>query len=182
MHDPDGGLLERMVAGDASALAEAYDAHSSAVFAVAYRMLPDWHVAEDVVHDVFLSLWERPAGYDPRRGRLRPWLCAAARCQVIDRIRRTEVEIRRLPAMAADFSPVADITEAIDRDVIAKVVRRSIDELPESRRAAVLLAYYGGLSYREVAVQLGIAEGTAKSRMRTALRQLANLLDAESLT
>ena len=181
MPDPDGKLRERMVAGDASALAEAYDAHSSAVFGVVYRMLPDWHVAEDVVHDVFLSLWERPADYDPRRGRLRPWLCAVARCRVIDRIRRTEAELRRLPTIAADVSPVADITEAIDRDIMAKVVRRSVDELPESRRAAVLLAYYGGLSYREVAVRLGIAEGTAKSRMRTALRQLANLLDAEGL-
>jgi RNA polymerase sigma factor (sigma-70 family) len=181
MDDPDENLRKRLTCGDASALAEAYDAHGPAVYGVAYRVLADPHIAEDVAHDVFLSLWESPGDYNPRRGRLRPWLCALARSRAIDRVRQAEAERRRLPVMAPNLSDTEDVAAAIERDALVKAVRNAIDDLPESQRAGIHLAYYRGLSYRQVAARLGIAEGTAKSRMRAALRQLADRLDAEDL-
>lgn len=182
MDDPDAMLRERLTCGDASALAEAYDAHGAAVYGVAYRVLCDRHIAEDVAHDVFLSLWESPDDYTPRRWRLRPWLCALARSRAIDRVRQAAVERRGLSVMAFDILDDEDVAAAIERDAVAKAVRHAIDNLPESQREAIHLAYYGGLSYRQVAARLGIAEGTTKSRMRAALRQLADRLDAEDLT
>jgi RNA polymerase sigma-70 factor (ECF subfamily) len=180
--DRDAELRQRMIAGDALALGEAYDDHAGAVFGVAWRMLGDRPSAEDIVQDVFLRLWQRPEGYDPARGRLRAWLCAAARHRAIDQLRRAETYDRCLRLLAAGLlARVPDPADPAIRDVMAEAVRVAVGALPEPQRIAVMLAYYGGLSYREVAVALGIAEGTAKSRLRLGLRTLAASLSDQGL-
>jgi len=176
----DVELRERLAAGDEGALAEVYDLHAGAVYGVAWRMLGDRAGAEDIVQDVFLRLWERPHGYDPTRGRLRAWLCAAARYRAIDQLRRTDAQSRSLRLLASGLLTAhSDPAEPALKDLMVKAVRLAVGALPEPQRAAVLLAYYGGLSYRQVAVTLGIAEGTAKSRLRLGLRLLATRLRDE---
>jgi len=180
--DRDTELRQRMVAGDAGALGEAYDDHAGAVFGVAWRMLGDRPSAEDIVQEVFLRLWQCPESYDPARGRLRAWLCAAARHRAIDQLRRAETYHRCLRLVAAGLlARVPDPAEPAVRDAVAEAVRVAVGDLPEPHRTAVMLAYYGGLSYRQVAVTLGIAEGTAKSRLRLGLRALAASLSDQGL-
>ncbi|HEU4424396.1 MAG TPA: sigma-70 family RNA polymerase sigma factor [Pilimelia sp.] len=178
-HDAD--LCRRLAAGDPTALADAYDCHAAAVYGMACHTLRDPAAAEDVVQEVFLHLWEHPDDYDWRRGRLRAWLCSMARYRAIDRIRRAEVQGRYLPKLAYAGGDVPDAADATIQDMVAKAVRGAVDDLPEPHRTAVVLAYYRGMSYRQVGVALGIAEGTAKSRLRMALRRLYARLAADGL-
>jgi RNA polymerase sigma factor (sigma-70 family) len=180
---PDDALWRRILAGDPQGLAEAYDAHAAAVHRVAYRLLGDPSGAQDVVQDVFLLLWERPDRFDPERGRLRQWLCAAARNRVIDMLRRAETGSRRVRLLADGLGrPDNDPADAAVRDASSQAVRAAVESLPEVYRVPLLLAYYGGLSYREVAATLGLAEGTAKSRLRWAMHRLAERLAEQGLT
>jgi len=177
----DADLCRRLAAGDPTALADAYDCHAGAVYGVACHTLRDPAAAEDVVQEVFLHLWEHPASFDGRRGRLRAWLCAMARYRAIDRVRRAEVQGRYLPKLAEIAPCSPDAADVTIQDMVTKAVRGAVDELPEPHRTALVLAYYRGLSYRQVGMALGIAEGTAKSRLRMALRRLSARLTAEGL-
>jgi RNA polymerase sigma-70 factor (ECF subfamily) len=174
MHaDRDTDLHRRLLAGDECALAEAYDAYAPSVYGVARWMLDDAADAEDILQDVFVRLWQRPEEYQPARGPLRAWLCAVARHRAIDHLRRATTANRCLRRIVDTAAFTADAADSVIDDEVGKAVRAAVCALPESHRTVVLLAYYGGLSYRQVASTLGIPEGTAKSRLRAALRLLA---------
>jgi RNA polymerase sigma-70 factor (ECF subfamily) len=181
--DPaDAALHRRLLAGDADALADAYDAHASAVLGVAFRMLRDQAAAQDVAQDVFVDLWARPERYDPARGRLRHWLCTTARHRVIDLLRRADVGARCVRLLANDPPWLDDDpAETAVRSAARKAVREAVESLPETYRVPLILAYYGGLTYREVARTLGLPEGTTKSRLRWAMQRLAERLAADGL-
>jgi RNA polymerase sigma-70 factor (ECF subfamily) len=177
----DAELSERLVARDPAALAEAYRRHGATVYRVASRVLSSGPCAEDVVQDVFLRLWERPADFQPARGSMLAWLCALAQNKAIDQVRHARMRERHWPMLAPLPTTAPDAAELVLRRVVTEAVRDAVGSLPEPRRAAVLLAYYQGLSYRQVAVVLGVAEGTAKSRLRLALRAIAEHLTADGI-
>ena len=167
----------RLLARDESALGEVYDQYSSFVYGIAFRVIGDARAAEDVVQDVFLKLWESPDGFDPARGSLRTWLGTLAHRRAVDHVRREEAK-RRTALRDAARSPVApDVEEMAMALVTAERVRAALATLPEEQREAIQLAYFGGRTYREVAEQLGIPEGTAKSRLRLGLRRIAGALE-----
>jgi RNA polymerase sigma-70 factor (ECF subfamily) len=174
-------LRERLVAGDDLALAEAYDEHAGLVYSVALRIAGDPSIAEDITQDTFLWLWERPEGFDPDRGRMRTWLCLFAHRRAVDWVRKREVHERRLALLVADQDePALPATEAV-RDAVVDVVRAAVRDLPARQRVPMVLAFYEGLTYREVAAELRIPEGTAKYRLRTGLQHLADRLSAEGI-
>ncbi len=176
----DRRLAARLVAGDDSALAVVYDQYAALVFGIAARLLGDAAAAGDVCQDVFVSLWQRPDRYDPDRGSLRTWLATVARRRAVDLMRqRGRRSAREERAAAADPATPPDIEEAAAALVDGERVRRALTELPPEQRRAIELAYFDGLTYRQVAVHLGIAEGTAKSRLRLGLARLARLLATE---
>jgi RNA polymerase sigma-70 factor (ECF subfamily) len=177
----DVRLRERLVAGDDDALAEAYDRWSTLVHSLAMRITADHAAAEDVTQDVFVHLWQHPDRYDPHRGALRGWLCLLARSRAIDCLRHRRAQDRRHTAAAAIAPPQAEVDDGILWQTEAKVIREAVVALPDRQREAVLLAYYRGRSYREVARDLGIPEGTAKWRLRAALSRLADRLAAEEI-
>jgi RNA polymerase sigma-70 factor (ECF subfamily) len=180
--ETDVRLHERILAGDDDALAEAYDRWSPLVHTLAVRITDDHGAAEEVTQDVFVQLWERPQTYDPTRGALRSWLCMLARSRALDWMRRRRARIRYHASAAALLDgPADDVDEAVAWETAAKAVREAVRALPEPQREAVLLAYYHGRTYREVARELEIPEGTAKSRLRVALATLANRLTAEGI-
>jgi RNA polymerase sigma factor (sigma-70 family) len=180
--ETDVRLHERILAGDDDALAEAYDRWSPLVHTLAVRITDDHGAAEEVTQDVFVQLWERPQTYDPARGALRSWLCMLARSRALDWMRRRRARIRYHASAAALMDgPADDVDEAVAWETAAKAVREAVRALPEPQREAVLLAYYHGRTYREVARELEIPEGTAKSRLRVALATLANRLTAEGI-
>jgi RNA polymerase sigma-70 factor (ECF subfamily) len=173
-------LHQRLVAGDERALAMAYDQYSAVVYGIAKRVTNDTSFAADVTQEVFVQLWERPDRFDPERGSLRTFLAVLARRRAVDLIRRREAATRREEKVGAQ-SPVSppNVEEAAAAMVVGEKVRHAVATLPADQREAVELAYYRGLSYREVAVELGIPEGTAKSRLRLALGRLATALRGE---
>jgi RNA polymerase sigma-70 factor, ECF subfamily len=173
----------RLVAGDERALGEVFDLLGTVVYRVALRVLGDAAAAQDVAQDVFVELWCHPARYDPAAGSLRTYLAVLARHRSVDLVRG---ELRRIARQERHhrLSPGQPQTVPGDEVVAAEaasLVRAAVGRLPENQRQVVELAYFGGLSYREVALAAGIPEGTAKSRLRLALAKLETVLDRQLL-
>jgi RNA polymerase sigma-70 factor (ECF subfamily) len=155
------------------ALAEAYRRHAGAVFALASRVLANRTLAEEVVQEVFLRLWHHADRFDPERGSLRSWLLAQTHGRAVDLLRsetarrgREEREQRVRAEAGYDLEhEVADL-------VVADQVRAALEQLPREERRAIELAYFKGLTYREVAAALDQPEGTVKSRIRAGLKRL----------
>jgi RNA polymerase sigma-70 factor (ECF subfamily) len=176
-------LVRRIAAGDETALARIYDQFSATVFGVARKVLADAAAADDVVQEVFVTLWERPHLFDGTRGTLAAWLGMLAHRRAVDRVRREESSRRRSHLVAAQPPlPPPDVDEAVTNLWTSERVRDAVNDLPDEQRACVHLAYFEGKTYVEVAAILGIPEGTAKSRMRLALRKLADSLTAEGIS
>jgi RNA polymerase sigma-70 factor (ECF subfamily) len=164
---------------DEDAFAEAYRRHAGAVFGLARRLLWERALAEEMVQEIFLRLWEQPERFDQTRGSLRSFLLMDAHARCVDRIRadsrRREREERTARAEVASEYDI-DL-EAYDLGV-AEEVREVLSALSEAERRAIELAYFGGHTYREVARILDQPEGTIKSRIRTGLTRLrAQLVD-----
>ena len=180
--DGDTILVTRLIAGDEEALGEIVDALGSYVLAVAHRVLNDRTAAEDVTQDVLVALWQRPDRFDPQRGSLRSWLGMQAHRRAIDLLRQ---ELRRSgrEQRSVRLSVVPDQTskDEMEAALVRSAVHDAVLGLPDEQRQVVELAYYRGLSYREVACELKIPEGTAKSRLRLALGKLEAVLDRQLL-
>jgi RNA polymerase sigma-70 factor, ECF subfamily len=169
----DVGLVIAIARYNGDAFAEAYRRHAGAVFGLAQRLLWERALAEEMVQEIFLRLWEHPERFDQARGSLRSFLLMDAHARCVDRIRsdsrRKEREERSARAeMVADYD--LDL-EAHDLE-IAEQVREALGTLSDAERKAIELAYFGGHTYREVARILEQPEGTIKSRIRTGLTRL----------
>lgn len=155
------------------ALAEAYRRHAGASFALARRLLADPQLAEEVLQEVFLRLWHRPDRFDPERGSLRSYLLAQTHGRAVDLLRS---ETSRRKREERDARETADSGPDIEREVIdltvAERMKNIVASLPTDERQAIELAYFGGHTYRQVAVLLDAPEGTVKSRIRSGLRRM----------
>jgi RNA polymerase sigma-70 factor (ECF subfamily) len=159
------------------ALAEAYRRHAGAVFALSRRLLIDPGMAEEIVQEVFLRLWNQPEKFDPERGSLRAFLLAQTHGRSVD-VLRSETSRRRREER--DARQTAESGYDIEREVMdlstADQVNEVMAALPLDERRAIELAYFGGHTYRQVAVMLDQPEGTVKSRIRSGLRRMRDQL------
>jgi RNA polymerase sigma-70 factor, ECF subfamily len=162
--------------GRASTFEAIYAEYADEVHRAAFSILRDATLTEDVVQEVFERFW-RGSGHDERRGPLGPYLKLLARSRALDLWRRTRSGERarhrleeQADALAATQNPEAALARAAERRLARAAVRR----LPEEQRQAIGLAYWGGLSTRELAAVEGIPLGTAKSRVRLGLRKLSS--------
>jgi RNA polymerase sigma-70 factor (ECF subfamily) len=126
-------------------------------------------------------VWERPEAFDPERGRLRTFLGTLAHRRAVDWVRREEARRRRAAREAALVVRVPDVEEMVSALATAERVRAEVERLPVEQAEAIRLAYFGGKTYRQVAVELGIPEGTAKSRLRLGLRRMAAALEGNGV-
>jgi RNA polymerase sigma-70 factor, ECF subfamily len=160
------------------ALAEAYRRHAGAVYGLARRVLNDTATAEEVVQEVFLRLWNSPDKFDPARGSLRAYLLAQAHGRSVDLLRSDSSRRRREEREVRETAEAGyDIEHEVWDLAVADRVKEAVTALPEEERRAIELAYFGGHTYREVAVLLNAPEGTVKSRIRAGLRRMRTELD-----
>jgi RNA polymerase sigma-70 factor, ECF subfamily len=160
------------------ALAEAYRRHAGAVYGLARRVLNDTATAEEVVQEVFLRLWNSPDKFDPARGSLRSYLLAQAHGRSVDLLRSDSSRRRREEREVRETAEAGyDIEHEVWDLAVADRVKEAVTGLPEEERRAIELAYFGGHTYREVAVLLNAPEGTVKSRIRAGLRRMRTELD-----
>ncbi|MCY1136780.1 sigma-70 family RNA polymerase sigma factor [Actinoplanes sp. Pm04-4] len=176
----DVRLRDGLVAGSEDSLAEVYDTYSPIVYGMALHMTRDRGAAEDITQEVFVDLWQRPERFDPHRAPLGGWLSMIARRRGIDWVRRRRTQENALLA-GAYGEPDHHVEDAALVSVTYTHVRRAVAALPAPHRQAVLLAYYDGLTYREVARTLNIPESTAKWRLRNALHRIGERLTAEGI-
>ncbi len=162
-------LLRRLAAGDTEALGEFYDLYAGLVNGLALRILRDASDAEDVVQEVFVQAWRQASRFDALRGTPEAWLCTMARTRALDRLRR-RVSRRE------DREEAAPAPTATPKSAEAIAVRKALDGLTEDQRRALELAYYEGLTQTEIAARLGEPLGTVKTRIRTAMIRLREVL------
>jgi RNA polymerase sigma-70 factor (ECF subfamily) len=178
----DSILLQRAAAGDSNALVALHKRYANLVYSMAWRVLQDAGLAEEVTQDVFMKLWRHKQRYDPARGRFSTWLLSVTRNAAIDRLRR---EGRRWPAPELEPSGpdepgslenlLATDHESWER---GQHLRLLLEHLPADQRQAVELAYFGGLTHSELAAYLGLPLGTVKGRLRLGLERLRSLWSA----
>ncbi len=197
----DASLVLELAAGSEAALVMLYDRHGNAIFAAAYRLTSDRGVAEEVVQETFLTLWNRAELFDPRAGSLSAWLHTIGRNRAVDRLRAAG---RRptLVALSSSVSTGESETQVLERVVAAGTVmagatqppgpeeaavaadvrdaiRTAVAAMPEVERTVILLAYQEELSQSEIADRLAWPIGTVKTRTRRALLRLREALGAE---
>lgn len=155
------------------ALAEAYRRHAGSVFSLAKRLLVDASLAEEVVQEVFLRIWNQPEKFDPGRGTLRSYLLAQCHGRSVDSLRS---EVSRRNREERDARRTAEGGYDLEHEVVdlavAEQVKAALEQLPSDEREPIALAYFGGHTYREVADLLAQPEGTVKSRIRSGLKRL----------
>ncbi len=178
---PDATLVQQLLQKDVSAFEQLYDRHSRAVYSLVLRILQQAGTAEEVVQDVFLQLWRNARQYDESRGPFVPWLLTLARNRALDtlrlkseRQRRREDQTEALPSIAA--SP--DYVKQLDAKRRGDKVRALMASLNPQQKKAIEMAYFEGLSHREIAAALREPLGTVKSWIRNGLLRLKEELQA----
>jgi RNA polymerase sigma-70 factor, ECF subfamily len=174
--DDEHAVLGRIANGDKNAFALVYDRYVASVYGICYRVLKNQAQAEDVTQSVFLTLWARPTAF--AGGNFVAWLSRVSRNAALDVLRSAAIR-KREPEMPADIAAQSDIEDEVFRRVDAAAIGQALQALPSNQREAIEQAYFGGLSYSEVAQRLGTPLGTVKSRIRTGLRSLWQALQRQ---
>lgn len=139
---------------------------------MARRVVADIGLAEEVAQDVFVALWRRPGAFDSTRGSLKTFLATLARNKAVDLVRREETARRTKDSLLAEFPTSINSHEFADEVGSRWELGDALARLPHVQREVITLAYFGGRTYREVAAELDIPEGTTKTRMRDGLARL----------
>jgi len=172
----DADLLVRIADRDREAFDVLYHRYVRSMFGLALRRLRDRQRAEDAVQETFAAVWRSAASYRPERGPAAPWLYAIARNAIVDRFRTQVDTTGEVPEIVSGDPGPADAAET---SFVSWRVHRALETLPPREREVVELAYWSGLSQSEVAEYLHIPLGTVKTRTRSALARLADVLDGE---
>jgi RNA polymerase sigma-70 factor (ECF subfamily) len=181
----DEALIARLAAGDTAALSLLYDRYSGAVFSLAARIVGDRQVAEDLLQEVFVRVWQRAGTYQGARGKPLTWVLGIAHNLAIDEVRRRRrrpleaddrdeegqlIAFQSLPSVDSDPSDLAG--ERLRREQIVA----ALAQLPQAQRILIELAYFEGYTQSQLAARLGEPLGTIKTRMRLAAQKLRELL------
>lgn len=176
----DGDLVGAVRNGELEALGEVFRRHAAAVAGTVRRTVGAYYV-DDVVQEVFLSLWRSPERFRPERGSLAGYLVCLTHGRAIDALRSDTAWQRRNVDHGAPPAQAADVEAEVLGRLSEAHMQKALRALPAAERVAIELAFFGGNSYREVAMRLGQPEGTVKSRIRSGLRRLESTLELAAL-
>ena len=183
--EDDHSLAERLKRREPSVMGDLYDRYGKLVFSLIYRVVRDIGVAEDLVQETFLRVWNRAQGFDAERGALGPWLLAVARNRAIDYVRSAGGRMSR-GALELDAAEHPSVFVNFEAEVLsqdrARRVRGALGRLNENQRLVIELAYFEGLSQSEMAERMGQPLGTVKTWVRTALKKLRDDLAEKAVT
>jgi RNA polymerase sigma-70 factor, ECF subfamily len=172
----EGILLQRVAAGDSDALLALHKRYANLVYSVAWRVLHDVGLAEEVTQDVFMKLWQRSQRYDAARGRFAAWLLSVTRFAAIDRLRQEGRRPLLVEPPEREADDMAWLEQLLPSDHASwergQHLRLLLEQLPAEQRQAVDLAFFGGLTHSELAEHLGLPLGTVKGRLRLGLEKL----------
>lgn len=174
----DRELMQRVARGDEEALALLYDRHAATVYGLALRLTGSKQESEEVVQDVFLRVWQHAARFDDRLGSLGSWLTAVTRNSAIDRLRKKNRRLTTI-SLSAHMAPIGYEETGVERRLLLDDIQQSLSGLPPTLRQVLELAYFEGLTHREIAEFLLIPMGTVKSRLRQAVERLRDLVMRE---
>lgn len=183
----DEELVSAVAAGDESALGQLYDRYASAIFGLTLRIAGQREVAEELTQEAFLRVWRKASSFQATRGAFAPWLFGIAHNLAIDEIRRGKA--RPQPVYDSEerpiFATISDESTSVEDAAWLSeqrgLIQQALDELPGEQREVLTLAYYGGLTQREIAERLGSPLGTVKTRARLGLMKLRELLGGSAL-
>jgi RNA polymerase sigma-70 factor, ECF subfamily len=181
----DDILLRAIAGGQSAALGTLYDRYSRLVFSLAYHIVNDEGVAEEVTQEVFLQVWNKAGSYQIGLGKVSTWLTSVARHRAIDSLRRRNVRPEGNLAQWDDSDDPAEpqwvdplnVEAQVDLTMQSRVVRQAIAQLPGEQQKALALAYFQGLSHQEIAEKTGEPLGTIKTRIRLAMQKLRQVLE-----
>ena len=173
----DAALIARIVERDERAVEALYARYSGPLYSLAYQVTGAERFAQDVVQEVFIALWRDAGRFDPAKGAVAPWLFSLARHKAIDLVRREANVRKRTADVDLEFEEASD---DVDHETWVRIrqerVRAAIAELTPAQRESLELAFFQGLTHVEVSERLGIPLGTAKTRIRSALLRLRDIL------
>ena len=180
---PDSDLIQRISRRDPDGLASAYDRYGPVAFALFMRITRDRSVAEDLLQELFMRVWNRARDFDPNKGALGVWIISIARNMAIDHIRSAQARFSNRLRPIENIDPHAipgrlgDPESMLDR---ARAVKTALSNLNKNERTVLELAYFEGCSQTEIAERLKEPLGTVKTWMRTALGRLRSAMRAEA--
>jgi RNA polymerase sigma-70 factor (ECF subfamily) len=182
---PDAELARQLQKRDPEAMGKLYDRFGRVAWSVIVAIVRDESIAEDLVQETFLRVWNRIHAFEPGKGALGPWLLAIARNRAIDHLRSVGARMDR-NSFELDVREHPSLFVTMDRDVVntdhARVIRQAVARLNENQQKVIELAYYEGLSQTEMAERLGEPLGTVKTWVRTALKHLRDELGEAAVT
>jgi RNA polymerase sigma-70 factor, ECF subfamily len=177
----DVELLEAISKGDERALASLYDRYRAILFGLLMRILNNRAEAEDVLQEVFIQVWQRAANFDATRGKPFTWLVTLTRSRAIDRLRALGSRERTVEQATREAEDVIfDAEQNAIESQRGEIVRAALSELSEEQQQVLTLAYFDGFSQSEIAEKLNSPLGTVKTRMRTGLMKLRDLLGRQT--
>lgn len=179
MEQSESGILQEVGRGSPEAFEALYDRYSRLAYTVAMRILSDEGAAEDTVQEAFLSIWRHAVSYRPERGTIRTWICSIVRNRAIDRLRGEAS--RERPALVLDEAraepALSDTWTEVAAELSRQQIRDALSRLPLEQRQTIELAYWCGMSQREIGETMRVPLGTVKGRARLALTKLRESLE-----
>jgi RNA polymerase sigma-70 factor, ECF subfamily len=178
----DEELIRRITRAEPEAARTLYGRYGRLVYSLAQQVVGDATAAEEVTQDVFLLVWEKAATYRAEKAKVATWIARIARNRAIDVLRQQKSRDNRSKGAWEDLkqaaeAPAPDPGERMETERLRARVREAISTLPADQKAALMLAYFQGLTHQEIATQLSEPLGTIKTRIRAAMQKLRGLLE-----
>lgn len=175
-------IVKRIAEQDQTALTQLYDRYARIIYAIAYRILKSAEESEEIVLDVFTQVWRSAKSYSSQKGRVDTWLFMITRSRALDRV-RSHARFHKVVAVAENELILKSFVDSSEEDALIQerisYVKSCLESLPQEQKLVLEMAYFGGLSHSQIAMETGISLGTVKTRIRLGLKKLREAIGEE---